>query len=56
MFDAYYSHFSMEALSQIESVNYKWPSYDEELLIEKNTKIVIQINGKKRTDRSRKRN
>ena len=41
-------HFSMEALSQIKSENDKWPTYNEELLIEKNTKIVIQINGKKR--------
>ena len=28
--------------------NYKWPTYDESILKENNTNIVIQINGKKR--------
>ena len=41
-------HFAMEALSQIESKDNKWPLYDEKILIEKNVKFVIQINGKKR--------
>ena len=41
-------HFAMEALSQINSKNNEWPLYDEKILIEKNVKIVIQINGKKR--------
>ena len=41
-------HFAMEALSQIDSEDNKWPLYDEKILIEKNVKFVIQINGKKR--------
>ena len=30
-------------------IEQKWPTYDENLLIEDKIKIVIQINGKKRT-------
>ena len=41
-------HFAMEALSQINSEDNKWPLYDEKILFEKNVKFVIQINGKKR--------
>ena len=41
-------HFAMEALSQIDSEDNKWPLFDEKILIEKNVKFVIQVNGKKR--------
>ena len=42
-------HFSNECLNIINK-DYKlsWPSYDNSLLIENTTNIVIQINGKKR--------
>ena len=42
-------HFSNECLNIINK-NYKlsWPSYDDSLLVENTTNIVIQINGKKR--------
>ena len=42
-------HFSNECLNVINK-NYKlsWPSYDDSLLVENTTNIVIQINGKKR--------
>ena len=42
-------HFSNECLSLInENKDNKWPEYNIQLLQEKETQIVIQINGKKR--------
>ena len=42
-------HFSNECLSLInENKDNKWPKYNIQLLQEKETQIVIQINGKKR--------
>ena len=42
-------HFASECmqLNQFE-INQSWPDYDKEKLIDENTKIVVQINGKKR--------
>ena len=42
-------HFSNECLNIINK-NYqlRWPAYDNSLLVENETNIVIQINGKKR--------
>jgi len=43
-------HFSNECLEIISNTNnLKWPEINEQLLIEKTAKIVIQINGKKRS-------
>ena len=43
-------HFANECFSSISpKENIKWPKINEELLIEKNTNYVVQINGKKRT-------
>jgi leucyl-tRNA synthetase len=41
-------HLSNECLKNLSSKNIKWPEYDETILLEKTTNIVIQINGKKR--------
>jgi len=43
-------HFALECI-EINNfkIEQKWPTYDENLLIEDKIKIVIQINGKKRT-------
>ena len=41
-------HFSNECLQLLDSKKKDWPNYDEDELIEKTAKIVIQINGKKR--------
>ena len=41
-------HFSNECLELLNSKKMDWPKYDENELIEKIVKIVIQINGKKR--------
>jgi leucyl-tRNA synthetase len=42
-------HFALECI-QLNNFNtqQKWPSYDENLLVEDKIKFVIQINGKKR--------
>ena len=41
-------HLSNECLKALNSENIKWPDYDETILLEKMTNIVVQINGKKR--------
>ena len=42
-------HFSSECLEMMnEEASIVWPTYDEKLLEEKNSDIVVQINGKKR--------
>ncbi len=42
-------HYASECLEKNKfKINQKWPEYDEEKLIEDKTKIVVQINGKKR--------
>ena len=42
-------HFSSECLEMMnEKDNIVWPTYDEKLLEEKNSDVVVQINGKKR--------
>ena len=41
-------HLSNECLKNLSSKDIKWPKYDETVLLEKTTNIVIQINGKKR--------
>ncbi len=42
-------HFANECLNMIDQQeNYLWPTYDDNLIIEKDVNIVIQINGKKR--------
>ena len=42
-------HFANECLSAIDNVkNNDWPTYDDNLMEEKDMQIVIQINGKKR--------
>ncbi len=41
-------HFSNECLALLDTKNFKWPSYDVNLLKEEKVNIVIQINGKKR--------
>ena len=42
-------HFSSECLEKISnSVELKWPKINEDIIIEKNTNFVVQINGKKR--------
>ncbi len=42
-------HFASECLSDLkEDVNVKWPIINKDYLQEKNYKIVVQINGKKR--------
>ncbi len=42
-------HFSNECLEMLrENKNVNWPTYDKKLLEEKNTDIVVQVNGKKR--------
>ena len=42
-------HFSNECLQNIDSKENSWPSYDENILYEDKIKIVVQINGKKRS-------
>ena len=43
-------HFSNEALENLnmQNLDLKWPTYDKKILDDEKTKIVIQINGKKR--------
>ena len=41
-------HLSNECLKNLSASDIKWPKYNEAILIEKTTNIVIQINGKKR--------
>ena len=43
-------HFSNEALENLnmQNLDLKWPIYDKKILDDETTKIVIQINGKKR--------
>ena len=41
-------HFASECLSHINKNKIEWPTYDKSILEEKNAKIVVQINGKKR--------
>ena len=42
-------HFANECLDNLGlNKELRWPSYDNKLIEEKNTLIVIQINGKKR--------
>ncbi len=42
-------HFSNECLEMLkENNNVNWPAFDEKILEEKNTNIVVQVNGKKR--------
>ena len=42
-------HFASECLELNKfKTNYFWPLYDKDMLIEENTNIVIQLNGKKR--------
>ena len=42
-------HFSSECLQKISnSFELKWPEINEEIIIEKNTNFVVQVNGKKR--------
>jgi len=41
-------HLSNECLSQLNIKEYKWPQIDERFLVEENTSIVVQFNGKKR--------
>ena len=41
-------HLSNECLSQLNINEYTWPSIDERFLMEENTSIVVQFNGKKR--------
>ena len=41
-------HFASEMLYSLKNHNnFKWPDYDEGILIEERLKIVIQFNGKK---------
>ena len=35
-------------MSQLNINEYKWPPIDEKFLVEENTSIVVQFNGKKR--------
>ena len=42
-------HFSNECLQNIDSEGNSWPNYDENILYEDKIKIVVQINGKKRS-------
>ena len=42
-------HFSNECLQILTSKENTWPSYDENILYEDKIKIVVQINGKKRS-------
>ena len=41
-------HLSSECLEMLKIDKHNWPLYDETILEENNTNIVIQINGKKR--------
>ena len=41
-------HLSNECLSKLNINEYSWPSIDERFLVEENTSIVVQFNGKKR--------
>ncbi len=42
-------HFANECLNSMnENSNLKWPSFNEDLLVESDVEIVVQINGKKR--------
>ncbi len=41
-------HFTSECLTNLNNKNANWPEYDEKMLIEEYTNIVVQINGKKR--------
>ena len=43
-------HFSNECLKKIKKneKNFKWPNYDEKILLKMKNKFCVQINGKKR--------
>ena len=42
-------HFASECLELNKfETKHVWPTYDKDMLIEENTNVVIQINGKKR--------
>ena len=41
-------HLTSECLNELNIENLEWPKIDEKYLIEKNVKIVVQFNGKKR--------
>ena len=50
-------HFASECLELNKfTINQRWPDYDEKKLIDENVKIVVQINGKKRSVVEVKRN
>jgi len=42
-------HMISECLEEVNGNQIEWPKVDEKYLIENNIKIVIQINGKKRS-------
>ena len=41
-------HFANECLTMINSNTFNWPNFDENILKNEISNIVIQINGKKR--------
>jgi len=41
-------HFASECLKMIDSNSYKWPEYDEKVIVEDKINFVVQVNGKKR--------
>ncbi len=41
-------HFSNECLETLQVKDINWPKFDEDVLKENKTKLVIQVNGKKR--------
>ena len=41
-------HFANECLTMINSNTFNWPNFDENILKDEISNIVIQINGKKR--------
>ena len=41
-------HFSNECMEILKKTTNEWPTVNEEIIKEKKTNIVIQINGKKR--------
>ena len=42
-------HFSNECLEKINCKNFDWPKFDQNLIKEEITNIVVQVNGKKRS-------
>ena len=40
-------HFANECLTMINSNTFNWPNFDENILKDEISNIVIQINGKK---------